>query len=76
MSFDPDSFMQHNVDQPLETEYVLVPQGEYVATIDNFTSEAFERIDFEYKRGERAGTPGTMTKFTCPFVIQDEKDKG
>ena len=47
MLFDPDSFMQHNVDQPLETKYVLVPQGEYVATIDDFTSEAFERINFQ-----------------------------
>ena len=75
MPFDPDTFMATTVDQPLETEYVLVPQGEYVAMIDNFTSESFEEIHFEYKRGERAGTPGTMTKFTLPFIIQDEKVK-
>ena len=37
MPFDPDAFMQTTVDQPLETEYVLVPQGEYVAMIDDFT---------------------------------------
>jgi hypothetical protein len=75
MSFNPDTFMEQNVDQPLETEYVLVPQGEYVAVIDDFTSDAFERIDFDYKKGPRAGTPGTMTKFTIPFVINDEAVK-
>lgn len=73
--FDPDTFMQQNVDQPLETEYVLVPQGEYVARIGDFTSDAFERIDFDYKRGARAGTPGVMHKFNCPFIIQDEAVK-
>lgn len=73
--FDPDTFMQQVVDHPLETEFVLVPQGEYTATIDDFTSEAFEQIHFDYKKGARAGTPGTMTKFTCPFVIQDEAVK-
>ena len=74
-TFDPNTFMQQNVDQPLETEFVLVPAGEYVATIDDFTNEAFERIDFDYKKGPRAGTPGTMTKLTLPFIIQDENVK-
>lgn len=74
--FDPDTFMQQTVDHPLETEYLTVPPGEYVATIDDFTGEsAFERIDFEYKKGERAGTPGVMVKLTIPFVIQDETVK-
>ena len=73
--FDPNTFMQHSVDKPLETEYLNVPPGEYVAVIDDFTSEAIERIDFDYKKGPRAGTPGTMYKLTLPFVIQDESVK-
>jgi hypothetical protein len=73
--FDPETFMQQTVDAPLETEFTLIPTGEYIATIDDFTSDAFEKIDFEYKKGSRAGQPGTMTKFNCPFVIQDDAVK-
>jgi hypothetical protein len=73
--FDPETFMSQIIDQPLETEFLMVPQGEYTATIDDFTSEAFEQIHFEYKKGPRAGTPGVMTKFTLPFVIQDDAVK-
>src|SRR5580765_1760999 len=73
--FDPEAFMSQTIDAPLETEFLTVPAGEYTATIDDFTSEAFEQINFEYKKGPRAGTPGTMTKFSLPFVIQDEQVK-
>lgn len=73
MSFDPDKFMQTTVDQPFETERTLCPAGEYKMVVDDFTSEAFEAIEFEYKKGERAGTKGVMHKFNCPFVILDDK---
>jgi hypothetical protein len=73
--FDPETFMNQIIDEPLETEFVTVDPGEYVATIDDFTSEAFEQIHFEYKKGARAGTPGIMTKLTLPFVIQDDAVK-
>lgn len=73
--FDANEFMQTQMDKPLETEYTLCPQGEFQATIDDFTADAFEVVNFEYKKGERAGTPGTMTKFTIPFVIQDDRVK-
>lgn len=74
-SFDPNEFMQQQIDTPtegLQTEYKLPPEGEYTATIDNFDGTAFERIDFMYKRGPSAGLPGSMTKFNCPFVILDD----
>lgn len=71
MDFDADQFMTETVDQPLETEFKLCPTGEYRAMIDTFTSEAIENFDFEYKRGPQAGQPGSMKKFTCPFVIDD-----
>lgn len=71
-NFDADSFMQSTVDQPLETEFKLVPEGEYDAMIGDFTSEALTQIDFEYKRGEKQGQPGTMLKFDCPFTISND----
>lgn len=74
-TFDPEAFMQTTVDAPLDTEYLMVPEGEYVATIDDFDATAFEQIDFTYKKGEKSGLPGTMTKFTVPFVIQDDRVK-
>jgi hypothetical protein len=73
--FDANAFMQQHVDGPLATEFTLVPPGEYLASIDDFEPDAVEQIDFEYKRGPRAGQPGTMTKLTLPFVINDEKLK-
>jgi hypothetical protein len=73
--FDPDTFMQQTVDAPLETEFKICPAGEYPSMIDDFDSSAFEQIDFEYKKGARAGEPGTMTKFNCPFVINDDRAK-
>jgi hypothetical protein len=72
-AFDPELFMQQNVDQPLETEYKLCPVGEYEAMIGDFTSDAFETFEFEYKKGARAGQQGSMTKFNCPFIISDAK---
>lgn len=70
--FDPDNFLQQNVDGPLATEFTLVPQGEYPATIDDFDKDALEQISFEYKRGPKAGQPGVMTKLNLPFVINDD----
>jgi len=71
--FDPDAFMQETVDQPLAVDRTLCPEGEYRFTIDDFTSDAFQSIEFEYKRGPNAGQPGEMVKFGCPCILQDEK---
>jgi hypothetical protein len=73
--FDPDTFMSQQVDLPLATEFTLVPIGEYLSAIDDFDKDALEAIDFTYKRGQLAGTPGKMFKLTLPFVINDEKVK-
>ena len=75
VNFDAETFMQQTVDAPLETEYLLCPEGEYQAIIGDFTFEALEQIDFIYKKGQRAGMPGSMTKFNIPFSIQDDKVK-
>lgn len=74
-SFDPNEFMQQNVDTPaegLQTEVILFPEGEYRAMIDSFDGTAFERFDFTYSKGPNAGMPGSMTKFSCPFRVTDD----
>lgn len=75
-TFDPDTFMQQTIDEPIQDEYILCPEGEYQAVIDEFTAEsAFRTNEFEYKKGPNAGLPGEMTTFSCPWVIQDDRVK-
>lgn len=71
--FNPDEFMQQTVDAPMETKYQLAPEGTFEAQIGEFNSTAFQKIDFEYKKGPKVGEQGSMTKFECPFVTQDPK---
>jgi hypothetical protein len=71
--FDPESFMNQTLDQPLETERKLVPPGEYRMRVGDFDSNAFETFDFTYKKGPKAGEAGSMHKFTCPVVIDDDR---
>ena len=73
MDFDPDTFMNQTVDQPLSVERTLVPEGEYKGRIGDFTSDAFTTFNFTYKRGPAAGQEGSMHKFNCPIVIDDDK---
>lgn len=74
-SFDADAFMQSNVDAPMATEMVLIPEGRYQAHISDFDSSAFELFQFKYKKGPNAGQNGSMLKFTVPFVINDDAAK-
>lgn len=74
--FDPEAFMTQTVDAPFETERTICPEGEYRACVDDFNArDAIERFDFTYKKGEKAGQPGTMTKLTLPILILDDKVK-
>lgn len=70
--FDPEEFMNATVDQPLDAERTLVPEGEFKMTIDDFNTDAFETFAFTYKKGPHAGEEGAMHKFTCPIVINDD----
>lgn len=72
-TFDPDAFMETQIDQPLEFEKKLVPAAEYSMIIDDFDSKAFRTSDFEYQKGPKAGQPGSMTVFNIPCVVQDDK---
>lgn len=67
--FDPDTFMQQAVDGPLETEYKMVPQGEYSNVyIGDFDSKAFTARDWQ-----KDSKQGTLHNFNIPFVINDAK---
>lgn len=70
-TFDADAFMQSTVDQPMATDFEMVPPGMYQAMIDDFDSSAVQKYDFEYKSGPNAGQPGSMVKLSLPFSIQD-----
>lgn len=72
-SFDPNEFMQQTIDSPMEIDIKLPTEGEYKAIIGDFDASAFERFEFTYSKGPNAGLPGSMTKFNCPFVINDPK---
>lgn len=72
MPFDPDEFMSQTIDAPMETEYQICPEGSFEAMVADFTSEAFQRHSFTYKQGPRAGQPGSMTTFECPWSILDQ----
>jgi hypothetical protein len=74
-TFDPASFMNQTIDQPLSDEYVLCPEGEYEAVIDDFDESVFRTNEFTYKKGPNAGLPGEMTTFNLPWVIQDDRAK-
>lgn len=71
-SFDPNAFMQTTVDQPLETERTLVPEGEYRLFVGDFDSSIFETFEFTYQRGPNAGQPGQMHKATFPIIVDDD----
>lgn len=68
--FDADAFMQQTVDGPLETEFKLVPAGEYQNVfIDDFDSKALSIVEGD---SDKNGKPYSFLKFDCPFVISND----
>jgi hypothetical protein len=62
-TFDADSFMNSNVDAPMQTQMAKVPEGEYQAMIDNFDNATAIRT---------VQVKGIDRKILeIPFVIQD-----
>lgn len=69
-SFDPDTFMQQTVDAPMETEYKLVPAGEYQNVfIDDFDSKAFKLIE---GTSNKTNKDYSFLKFSIPFKISND----
>jgi hypothetical protein len=74
-TFDPDVFMNQTIDQPIQDDWILCPEGEYQAIIDDFNRDAFRTNEFTYQKGPNSGLPGSMTTFNIPWVIQDDRAK-
>lgn len=68
MTFDADAFMNTTVDEPMATQLSSVPEGEYVAMIGDFTSEAFKTITFKDKK---TGADVSRQILEVPFNIDD-----
>lgn len=71
--FDADSFMNETVDAPMATQLESVPDGEYVAVIGDFTSEAFKTIEINDKKNPGQKIPRQV--FEVPFIIQNDELK-
>lgn len=69
--FDADTFMNETIDEPMATALQSVPEGEYVAFIGDFTSEAFKTIEFKDKNGQDQ----TRQVLEIPFLIDDDNLK-
>lgn len=66
-SFDADVFMNTTVDEPMATALSSVPEGEYVAMIGDFTSEAFKTIEYKDQKGNDI----KRQVLEVPFLIDD-----
>lgn len=69
-NFDPDAFMQQTIDGPLETEYKLVPAGEYQNVfIDDFDSKSLQLME---GTSVSTGKDYSFLKFSLPFKISND----
>jgi hypothetical protein len=69
-NFDADAFMQQTVDGPLETEFKLIPAGEYQNVyINDFDSKALSLMEGV---GKDSGKPYSFLKFSIPFKISND----
>jgi hypothetical protein len=67
-TFDADAFMNSTIDEPMATQMASVPDGEYVAMIGDFTSEAFKTIEYTDKNGVQV----SRQILEIPFIIDDD----
>jgi hypothetical protein len=68
--FDPDQFMTQTVDGPLETEFKMVPAGEYQnAFIDDFDSKALELVE---GHSDKSGKDYSFLKLSLPFKLSND----
>jgi hypothetical protein len=69
-TFDADAFMQQTVDGPLETEYKIVPAGEYQnAYIADYDSKALQLIE---GHSDKTNRDYSFLKFSIPFKISND----
>lgn len=66
-TFDPDAFMNANVDAPMSTQMLLTPEGEYSAMVDDFDSSALRTVTFTDKNGAQQ----ERKVLSIPYVLND-----
>ncbi len=55
-TFNPEAFLNTTMEESNSTEFVLVPEGEYIAVSGPISADSFR--SFDIKQGERAGQKG------------------
>ena len=67
MPFDPSTFMEQTIDEPLSSQRLLCPEGEHPMTVGefNFDDKTFRNIT------RKDGSEAVILRL--PFVIQDPK---
>lgn len=69
-NFDADAFMQQTVDGPLETEFKMVPAGEYQNVfINDFDSKALQLVEGD---SAKTGKAYSFLKLDLPFKITSD----
>jgi hypothetical protein len=68
LPFDPDTFMNQTLDEPMATQLQSVPEGEYTAMIGDFDSSAFRTVTVTNKQ---SGLSQERPVLDIPFIIQD-----
>lgn len=67
MPFDPDTFMNQNVDQPLAENFTPIPTGDYQMMVGDFDRSAFGVAKWTDKQ---SGEEREQITFECPMVLQ------
>lgn len=68
LPFDPDTFMNQTLDEPMATQLQSVPEGEYTAMIGDFDSTAFRTVEVTNKT---TGLTQSRPVLDVPFNVQD-----
>lgn len=69
LPFDPDAFMNQTIDDPMSTQLMGVPEGEYTAMVGDFDSSAFRTVAVTNKQTNLTQDRPVLE---VPFLIQDD----
>ena len=69
-TFDPDSFLNQEIDANFDSEYTPTPEGEWEAQLDKLVADSFT-----VKNGEHAGEERPFLKATWRITDQEVIDE-
>lgn len=77
MTFDPSAFINSTIDSPLDTEFFQLPEGDYEATVDNFSQEEGKETFKPLSKNDEPilskATGQQLVTFNPSFVITNDK---